>query len=227
MRSVSCAWRRQLLLAGLEVQFIAARRILGDGDDRCFTVFALGTLNTLLALFTGIALLALQTLNTLLSLRSRTAAVALHTLWTDLALNMQEDKEAVFDCVDTVKMCLRVFTPMIAAMKACTCNMYRAAQRGFLNATDLADYLTKKGLPFRTAYKISGQLVAYCIAHDTVLEQLPLETYKTYSDVFEDDLYTEISLKTCVARRISAGGTGPASVQAQLDSVAAFLAAHQ
>ncbi len=60
---------------------------------------------------------------------------------------MQEDKEAVFDCVDTVKMCLRVFTPMIAAMKACTCNMYRAAQRGFLNATDLADYLTKKGLP--------------------------------------------------------------------------------
>lgn len=147
MRSVSCAGRRQLLLAGLEVQFIAARRILGDGDDRCFTVFALGTLNTLLALFTGIALLALRTLNTLLSLRSRTAAVALHTLWTDLALDMQEDKEAVFDCVDTVKMCLRVFTPMIAAMKACTCDMYRAAQRGFLNATDLADYLTKKGLP--------------------------------------------------------------------------------
>ncbi len=79
MRSVSCAWRRQLLLAGLEVQFIAARRILGDGDDGRFTVFALGTLNTLL------------------SLRSRTAAVALHTLWTDLALNMQEDKEAVLE----------------------------------------------------------------------------------------------------------------------------------
>lgn len=79
MRSVSCAWRRQLLLAGLEVQFIAARRILGDGDDGRFTVFALGTLNTLL------------------SLQSRTAAVALHTLWTDLALNMQEDKEAVLE----------------------------------------------------------------------------------------------------------------------------------
>ena len=91
----------------------------------------------------------------------------------------------------------------------------------------LADYLTKKGVPFRSAYKISGQLVAYCIAHDTVLEKLPLETYKTYSDVFTDDLYEEISLRTCVARRISAGGTGPASVQAQLDSVAAFLAAHQ
>ena len=145
MRSVSCAWRRQLLLAGLEVQFIAARRILGDGDDGRFTVFALGTLNTLLALFTGIALLALRTLNTLLSLRSRTAAVALHALRTDLALNMQEDKEAVFDCVDTVKMCLRVFTPMIAAMKACTCNMYRAAQRDFLAGQTEAAKQAKNG----------------------------------------------------------------------------------
>ena len=193
MRSVSCAWRRQLLLAGLEVQFIAARRILGDGDDRCFTVFALGTLNALLALFTGIALLALRTLNTLLSLRSRTAAVALHTLWTDLVMNMQEDKEAVFDCVDTVKMCLRVFTPMIAAMKACTCNMYRAAQRGFLNATDLADYLTKKGLPFRAAYKIAGQLVAYCIEHIAVLEELPLALLRQYSERFGEDVYAAIA----------------------------------
>lgn len=141
--------------------------------------------------------------------------------------DMQEDKEAVFDCVDTTKLCLQIMAPMLATMKAKPENMLLAAQKGFINATDLADYLTKKGVPFRSAYKISGQLVAYCIAHDTVLEQLPLETYKTYSDVFEDDLYTEISLKTCVARRISAGGTGPASVQAQLDSVAAFLAAHQ
>ena len=141
--------------------------------------------------------------------------------------DMQEDKEAVFDCVDTTKLCLQIMAPMLTSMKAKPKNMLLAAQKGFINATDLADYLTKKGIPFRSAYKISGQLVAYCIAHDTVLEQLPLETYKTYSDVFEDDLYTEISLKTCVARRISAGGTGPASVQAQLDSVAAFLAAHQ
>ena len=116
---------------------------------------------------------------------------------------------------------------MVETMTVRTDRLRHAAAGGFINATDLADYLTKKGVPFRSAYKISGQLVAYCIAHDTVLEQLPLETYKTYSDVFEDDLYTEISLKTCVARRISAGGTGPASVQAQLDSVAAFLAAHQ
>ena len=211
MRSVSCAGRRQLLLAGLEVQFIAARRILGDGDDRCFTVFALGTLNTLLALFTGIALLALQTLNTLLSLRSRTAAVALHTLWTDLALNMQEDKEAVF-------------TPMIAAMKACTCNMYRAAQRGFLNATDLADYLTKKGLPFRAAYNIAGQLVAYCIEHTAVLEELPLALLRQYSERFDEDVYAAIALTNCVTGRTSLGGTCVASVEAQIASVRDFLA---
>ena len=206
------------------MQFIAARRILGDGDDGRFTVFALGTLNTLLALFTGIALLALRTLNTLLSLRSRTAAVALHTLWTDLALNMQENKEAVFDCVDTVKICLRVFTPMIAAMKACTCNMYRAAQRGFLNATDLADYLVKKGMPFRTAYKKVGEIVAYCIDNGLILETVPMEKYKELDPLFDNDLYNEISLDTCVEKRISAGGTGAASVEKQLEYITEFLA---
>lgn len=225
MRSVSCAWRRQLLLAGLEVQFIAARRILGDGDDRCFTVFALGTLNTLLALFTGIALLALQTLNTLLSLRSRTAAVALHTLWTDLALNMQEDKEAVFDAVDTVKMCLRVMAPMLATMTVRADKMLHAAQTGFLNATDLADYLVTKGLPFRSAYKVSGQLVAYCIAHNTVLEKLPLETFRTFSDLFDDGVYAAIDLTNCVTRRVSYGGTSVPSVEAQIAWVAQQLEA--
>lgn len=203
--------RRQLLLAGLEVQFIAARRILGDGDDGRFTVFALGTLGALFALFTGIALLALRTLNTLLSLRPRTAAVALHTLRTDLALNMQEDKEAVF-------------TPMIAAMKVCTCNMYRAAQRGFLNATDLADYLTKKGLPFRAAYKIAGQLVAYCIEHTAVLEELPLAPLRQYSERFDEDVYAAIALTNCVTGRTSLGGTCVASVEAQIASVRDFLA---
>lgn len=216
MRSVSCAGRRQLLLAGLEVQFIAARRILGDGDDGRFTVFALGTLNTLLALFTGIALLTLRTLNTLLSLRSRTAAVALHTLWTDLALNMQEDKEAVFDAVDTVKMCLRVMAPMLATMTVRADKMLHAAQTGFLNATDLADYLVTKGLPFRSAYKISGELVAYCIAHDTVLEKLPLETFQTFSALFDDGVYAAIDLKNCVTRRVSYGGTSVPSVEAQI-----------
>ena len=140
--------------------------------------------------------------------------------------DMQEDKEAVFDCIDTTKLCLQIMAPMLATMRAKPENMLRAAQKGFINATDLADYLTKKGVPFRSAYKLSGQLVAYCIQHDTVLEQLPLDIYQSYSDVFADDLYDEISLKTCVARRISAGGTGPASVQAQLELVEAFLVTH-
>ena len=225
MRSVSCAWRRQLLLAGLEVQFIAARRILGDGDDRCFTVFALGTLNTLLALFTGIALLALQNPeHPALPAGPGQPRSPCTPCGPDLALNMQEDKEAVFDCVDTVKMCLRVFTPMIAAMKACTCNMYRAAQRGFLNATDLADYLTKKGLPFRAAYKIAGQLVAYCIEHTTVLEELPLTLLRQYSERFGEDVYAAIALTNCVTGRTSLGGTCVASVEAQTASVRDFLA---
>ena len=138
--------------------------------------------------------------------------------------DMQEDKEAVFDCVDTVKMCLRVFTPMIAAMKACTCNMYRAAQRGFLNATDLADYLTKKGLPFRAAYKIAGQLVAYCIEHPAVLEELPLALLRQYSERFGEDVYAAIALTNCVTGRTSLGGTCVASVEAQIASVRDFLA---
>ena len=135
--------------------------------------------------------------------------------------DMQEDKEAVFDAVDTVKMCLQVFTPMIATMKPCTDTMYKAAQKGFINATDLADYMTKKGLPFRTAYKISGELVAWCIHHDTVLEALPLETLKQYSDVFDEDVYEAIALENCVARRTSLGG--PASVEAQIAAIKTYL----
>ena len=130
--------------------------------------------------------------------------------------DMQEDKESVFDAVDTVKMCLQVFTGMVATMKANTQNMKRAAQTGFINATDLADYLVKKGLPFRSAYKISGQLVALCIQKNTVLEELPLDTYKEYSELFDTDLYEDIDLVTCVEKRISEGGTSVASVKAQI-----------
>ena len=130
--------------------------------------------------------------------------------------DMQEDKEGVFDAVDTVKMCLQVFTGMIATMKAIPENMKRAAQKGFINATDLADYLVKKGMPFRSAYKISGQLVALCIQKNTVLEELPLETYKEYSDLFDTDLYADIDLVTCVEKRISEGGTSTASVKKQI-----------
>ena len=141
--------------------------------------------------------------------------------------DMQEDKEAVFDAVDTVKMCLSVMAPMLATMKAKRDNMYKAAQKGFINATDLADYMTKKGVPFRSAYKISGQLVAYCIENNTVLEALSLEKFKEYSDVFEADVYDDISLETCVGKRISFGGTSVSSVEAQIASVRAYLAQHK
>ena len=130
--------------------------------------------------------------------------------------DMQEDKEAVFDACDTVKMCLQVFSGMIETLKANTANMLLAAQKGFINATDLADYLVKKGLPFRSAYKISGQLVALCIQNGTVLEELPLETYQTFSELFDNDLYEAIDLYKCVEKRISQGGTSIASVEAQI-----------
>ena len=138
--------------------------------------------------------------------------------------DMQEDKEAVFDAVDTVKMCLKVFAPMLATMTTRPDNMKKAAQGGFINATDLADYLVKKGMPFRSAYKISGQLVAKCIAEGCVLETLPLEVYKQYSDLFEEDLYQDIDLLTCVQKRISEGGTSVQSVEAQIAYVKERLA---
>ena len=137
--------------------------------------------------------------------------------------DMQEDKEAVFDAVDTVKKCLMVFIPMLRTMKAKPQAMYRAAQRGFINATDLADYLTKKGVPFRSAYKIVGQIVASCIEKQELLETLPLEVYQEFSPVFERDLYEEISLEACVAKRVSGGGTGPDSVRTQITKLMEYI----
>ena len=133
--------------------------------------------------------------------------------------DMQEDKESIFDACETVKICLQVFEGMIATMKPIPENMKKAAQGGFINATDLADYLVKKGLPFRSAYKISGQIVAHCIAEKTVLEELTLDVYKSYSELFDADLYNEISLDTCVSKRISEGGTSIGSVEAQIKYV--------
>ena len=138
--------------------------------------------------------------------------------------DMQEDKESIFDALETAEMCLRVFIPMIDTMTAMRENMLRAAQKGFINATDLADYLVKHGLPFRSAYKISGQLVAKCIAEDRVLEELTLEEYKEMSELFEEDLYNEIDLLTCVEKRISEGGTSVASVEKQIAYVREVLA---
>ena len=136
---------------------------------------------------------------------------------------MQEDKEGIFDAVDTVNMCLDVLTPMIETLSANEDNMLRAAKKGFINATDLADYLVKKGMPFRSAYKISGSIVAKCIAQSKVLEELTLDQYKEYSDLFENDVYEDIKLSTCVQKRISEGGTSVSSVLSQVKYVKEIL----
>jgi len=136
---------------------------------------------------------------------------------------MQEDKEAVFDSIDTVKQCLNIFAPMLDTMAVIEKNMLDAAAKGFINATDVADYLTKKGTPFRTAYKISGTLVAYCIDKGTVLEKLSLDEFKSFSEVFESDIYDAINLENCTFRRNSEGGTAVESVEAQIASVRSKL----
>lgn len=137
--------------------------------------------------------------------------------------DMQEDKEAVFDSIETVEKCLSVFAPMISTMRVNRQNMYKAAQGGFINATDLADYLVRKGMPFRSAYKIVGQIVAECIEKNTVLDELPIEAYKIHSELFASDLYDYISLENCVEKRISLGGTCTSSVNKQIEGVRKFL----
>ena len=133
--------------------------------------------------------------------------------------DMQEDKEAIFDSTETVQKCLEVFIPMIRTMKAIPENMYAASKRGFINATDLADYLTKRGVPFRTAYKIVGTCVGTCVKRGITLDEITLEEYKSYSEVFDADLYDAISLETCIRTRISKGSTGYESVAEQIKFV--------
>ena len=147
--------------------------------------------------------------------------IALFTVMKGLPLaynkDMQEDKESIFDACDTVLACLGIFEGMISTMKVNTAVMKKAAQKGFINATDLADYLVGKGLPFRRAYKIAGQTVAQCIASGEVLETLPLEKYKELSELIDEDVYDAVDLDNCVMRRISAGGTSPQSVEKQIE----------
>lgn len=133
--------------------------------------------------------------------------------------DIQEDKEAIFDAVDTVKLCITTFIPMLKTMTVIKDNMRAAAAKGFINATDCADYLVKKGMPFRDAYKITGTLVAKCIEMGVTLETLPIGEYKKLSDVFEEDVYEAISLDTCVNERKSQGGPAPESVKAQIEYV--------
>ncbi len=172
--------------------------------------------------------------------RGKTARVYgdLNTLLTmlkglPLAYNkdMQEDKEAIFDAVDTVKLCLQVFAPMVASMHVRADRMLAAAQEGFINATDFADYLVGRGMPFRDAYKVSGHVVAACLAQGCVLETLPLEAYRAAAEevvagagaLIDEDVFAAIDLAGCVARRTSQGGTSPESVDDQIATMRRYL----
>ena len=131
--------------------------------------------------------------------------------------DMQEDKEAIFDSIETLSMCLDIINPMLDTMRINKENMYKAAQKGFINATDLADYLVKKGMPFRSAYKISGSIVYYCIENNLVLEDVKLDKYKEYSDLFDNDVYEYINLENCTFKRTSKGASSIDSVNEQID----------
>lgn len=139
--------------------------------------------------------------------------------------DMQEDKETLFDSIDQVKMCLPVFTDMIKTMKVNVERMKECAAKGFINATDCADYLVKKGRAFREAYKTTGQLVAYCIDHDEVLETLPLNVYQSFDEVFDEDIYQAISLLTCIENRKVEGGPAPVTCQKAIERMAKKLEA--
>lgn len=137
--------------------------------------------------------------------------------------DMQEDKEAVFDAVDTVKMCLPVFIGMLNSIIFKKDNMYRAAQGGFTNATDVADYLVKKGVPFRSAHEITGKMVFYCIENKKSLEQLDMQELKKFSPLIEQDIYHEISLEKCIAGRNVHGGPASESVTTAIENGRKFL----
>ncbi len=154
--------------------------------------------------------------------RAYGALMTLLTVMKSLPLSynkdMQEDKEAIFDAVDTVKMCLPVFTKMLAAMKINKDSMHKAAQGGFTNATDAADYLVKKGIPFRSAHEIIGKMVLYCINHNKALEELSMEEFKIFSDKIEQDIYSVISLEKCISGRSLPGGPAVESVRVSIES---------
>ena len=137
--------------------------------------------------------------------------------------DMQEDKEAVFDALDTVKLCLETFTPMLSTMRVIKENMRAAASRGFINATDCADYLVKKGLPFRDAYKITGELVAFCIEKGKTLETLTIEQFKEFSTFFENDIFNAISLENCVSGRNIIGGPATQCVKVQIEALNKYI----
>ncbi len=133
--------------------------------------------------------------------------------------DMQEDKELLFDSIDTVKECLSIFTPMLKTATFLKDNMYNAAKKGFINATDLADYLAKKGMPFRDAYKLTGSIVLDSIKNNVTLDEIKIEKYKEYSNLISEDIYEAIDLKNCAAKRLSFGGTGKDAVLKQISLI--------
>lgn len=137
--------------------------------------------------------------------------------------DMQEDKEVAFDAMDTVKNCLSLFTGMLKTMKFRKDRMAASAMNGFTNATDAADYLVGKGVPFRDAHSIVGRLVLYCIEKNTSIDKLSLEELKEISDEFEGDIYEAVSLKTCVEKRLTIGAPGPSAMREAVEKNKAYL----
>ena len=133
--------------------------------------------------------------------------------------DMQEDKEQIFDSLDTVKICIKTLIPMVDTIKVLKDNMKKAAGKGFINATDCADYLVKKGLAFRDAYKITGKIVALCIDSNNTLDNLAIEEYKKVSEVFENDVYEHIDLMNCLKARNVIGGPSPESVKKHIEKI--------
>ena len=141
--------------------------------------------------------------------------------------DMQEDKEPVFDAIDTVEMCLPVFTGMIQTMKVLPENMRAAANKGFINATDCADYLTKKGMPFRDAYTTVGNLVYHCTEQGKTLEDMTLEEFKAISPLFEEDVFAALNMENCAGQRKSFGGPAVSETTRQIKYIETFIAEHQ
>lgn len=137
--------------------------------------------------------------------------------------DMQEDKECIFDSIDTVKICIDTLIPMVDTMVVKNENMKKAAQKGFINATDCADYLVKKGLPFRDAYKITGTIVGMCVEKDKTLEELPVDEYKKVSEFFENDVYEYIDLLNCLKQRNTIGGPSPEKVSEHINFIKKWL----
>jgi len=157
--------------------------------------------------------------------------VALLTTMKGLPLaynkDMQEDKEPLFDSVDTLKSCLSVFIGMLKTIKVHPENMLKQAARGFINATDAADYLVKKGVPFRDAHRIVGKVVLYCIQNSKVLEELTLDEYRQFSNKFDHNIYEAISLKNCVRCRNVPGGPAPEMVALAIQEARQWLEGHK